>query len=59
MPKFFLKNIVNLKSITNNIQLDYYTNYFVILKNNKAFINTDDFILKNKYLKLHKFRYKS
>jgi hypothetical protein len=59
IPNFFSKNNINIKNVTNNIQLDYITNYFIILKKKDLFINIDNFILKNKFLKLHNFRYKA
>lgn len=53
------KNFINQYS-KNNVQFDFLTNYFVILKEfNHLILHPQDFIFKNKYLKLHLFRYKA
>ena len=58
IPNFIKKKEFKNLNIKNNIQYDFITNYYIILKNK---INTNDnasFIFKNKFLKLHDFRYK-
>ena len=57
IPKFFKKKIFHSHGITNSIQYDFITNYFIILKKSCHTTHTNLFIFKNKFLKLHGFRY--
>lgn len=59
IPKFFKKKIFNLPGQTNTIQYDFITNYFIILKKSLNPTHTNMFIFKNKFLKLHGFKYNS
>lgn len=59
IPKYLKKKIFEITGITNCIQYDFITNYFAILKQHRQLTHTDLFIFKNKYLKLHGFRYNS
>ena len=59
IPKFIKKKIFNVVGIKNSIQYDFITNYFVILKNLNYKTHNNIFIFKNKYLKLHGFKYNS
>ncbi len=59
IPKFFKKKHFNVMGSENCIQYDFITNYFVILKQYKQQTHTDLFLFKNKYLKLHGFKYNS
>jgi hypothetical protein len=58
-PKYFKKIIFNVDGVTNCIQYDFITNYFSILKDHRKTLNNNLFIFKNKYLKLHGFKYNS
>ena len=58
-PKFLKKKIFEAKGLLNTLQYDFITNYFAILKFYKSNTHTNLFIFKNKYLKLHGFKYKS
>ena len=58
IPPFFLKQTYYDSANTNNIQYDYLTNYFCILKKKNTII-WNDYIYNNKLLKLHDFRYKA
>lgn len=57
IPTFFKKKIFNSDSRINTIQYDFITNYFIILKKSTHNTHTNLFIFKNKFLKLHGFRY--
>lgn len=59
LPKYLKKKNFNIEGITNIIQYDFITNYFIILKSFNKFNHTDFYIFKNKYLKLHGFKYNS
>ena len=59
LPNFIKKKKFIIKNIKNNIQYDFITNYYLILKNQKNYSNNANFIFKNKFLKLHDFRYKA
>ena len=59
VPKFLKKKIFNINGIVNSLQYDFITNYFAILKSFKTPTHTNLFIFKNKYLKLHGFKYSS
>ena len=59
LPNFIKKKEFKIKNIKNNIQYDFITNYYVILKNTLNTSNSANFIFKNKFLKLHDFRYKA
>lgn len=58
-PKFLKKKIFWNSQIKNNIQYDFITNYFVILKNVNFISNNQEIIFKNRLLKLQGFRYKA
>jgi hypothetical protein len=58
-PKFLKKKFFEAKGLLNTLQYDFITNYFAILKFYKSNTHTNLFIFKNKYLKLHGFKYKS
>ena len=59
VPKFLKKKIFNVNGVVNSLQYDFITNYFAILKSFKMPTHTNLFIFKNKYLKLHGFKYSS
>lgn len=59
LPKYLRKKNFNIEGITNTIQYDFITNYFIILKSFSKFNHTDFYIFKNKYIKLHGFKYNS
>ncbi len=59
IPKFFKKKIFEVNGVKNTLQYDFITNYFSILKKHSQPSHTNLFILKNKYLKLHGFKYNS
>jgi len=59
IPKFFTKQIIENNGVTNGIQYDFITNYFIIVKKLRNEEHTNTFIFKNKFLKLHGFRYKA
>lgn len=59
LPKYLkTKNFV-VNGVTNTIQYDFITNYFIVLKSFNKFEHNDCFIFKNKFLKLHGFKYNS
>jgi hypothetical protein len=58
-PKFLKKKSYWNESTNNNIQYDFLTNYFIILKKYNFTLNNQSIIFKNKFLKLNNFRYKS
>ena len=58
-PKFLKKKTFWNNQIKNNIQYDFITNYFVILKNVNFISNNQEIIFKNRLLKLQGFRYKA
>lgn len=59
IPKFLQKKQLEFSGVENCIQYDFLTNYFCIIKQYNEEIFTNDFVYKNKYLKLHGFKYKS
>lgn len=59
IPNFFSKQIYYSKQILNNIQIDYITNYFCIIKKNYNVTLINKIVNTNRLLKLHNFRYKS
>ena len=59
LPKYLKKKNFNIEGITNSIQFDFITNYFIVLKSFFQFNHTNCCIIKNKYIKLHGFKYKS
>lgn len=59
IPKFLKKKQLNFNGIENCIQYDFLTNYFCIIKQFNQNTFNNDFIFKNKYLKLHGFKYNS
>lgn len=58
-PKFLKKKTFWNNQIKSNIQYDFITNYFVILKNVNFVSNNQQIIVKNKLLKLNGYRYKA
>ena len=58
IPNFIKKKEFKNLKIKNNIQYDFISNYYIILKNKINVTDTSNFIFKNKFLKLHDFRYK-
>ena len=58
-PKFLKKKIFEAKGLLNSLQYDFITNYFTVFKFYQSINHTNLFIVKNKYLKLHGFKYKS
>lgn len=58
-PKFLKKKIFEAKGLLNSLQYDFITNYFAVLKSYGSSNHSNLFIFKNKYLKLHGFKYKS
>jgi len=58
LPHFIKKKQFKKINLKNNIQYDFLTNYYVILKHNNNITNSN-FIFKNLFLKLHDFRYKA
>jgi hypothetical protein len=59
IPKVFKRKVFFIKGLKNTIQHDYITNYFIILKQHRQETHTNLFVFKNKYLKLHGFKYNS
>ncbi len=59
IPTFFKKKIFNLQGSSNCIQYDFLKNYFIVLKQYSNENHTNLFIFKNKFLKLHGFKYNS
>lgn len=59
VPTFFKKKIFQITGSYNSIQYDFITNYFTLIKKFRNETQTDLFIFKNKYLKLHGFKYNS
>jgi len=59
IPNFVKKKTFFIDNIQNNIQYDFLTNYYVVLKTLQNYSNESNFIMKNKFLKLHDFRYKA
>ena len=59
IPNFFSKQVYTNNKVLNNIQFDYITNYFCVLKKNSSITLLNKIINNNKLLKLHNFRYKS
>jgi hypothetical protein len=59
IPKYLKKIVFNIGGISNYIQYDFITNYFSILKEHRQPKHTNLFIFKNKFLKLHGFKYNS
>ena len=59
IPPFFSKQIYHNKHASNDVQYDFLTNYFCILKKKKIFTSLNGPIGSNKLLKLHDFRYKA
>jgi hypothetical protein len=59
IPKYLNKKILDIYGVNNSLHYDFITNYFAILKIHKQPTNTNLFIFKNKYLKLHGFKYNS
>jgi hypothetical protein len=59
IPEFLRKKIFEVGGLKNVLQYDFITNYFVILKSYRNSMHTNLFIFKNKYLKLHGFKYNS
>ncbi len=58
-PKFLKKKTFWNNQIKSNIQYDFITNYFAILKNVSFSSNSQQVIFKNKLLKLNGYRYKA
>ena len=59
IPQYFKKKIFSIKGVTNTIQYDFITGYFIVLKKFIKPVHNNSFIFKNKFLKLHGFKYNS
>jgi hypothetical protein len=59
IPKYLKRIVFNVEGISNCIQYDFITNYFAILKDYRETTHNNLFIFKNKFLKLHGFKYNS
>jgi hypothetical protein len=59
IPTFFKKKIFEITGAHNCLQYDFITNYFTLIKNFRSEKHTNLFVFKNKYLKLHGFKYNS
>lgn len=59
LPKYLKNKHFTVNGITNVIQYDFITNYFIILKSFSKIDHTNLFIFKNKFIKLHGFKYNS
>lgn len=58
-PKFFSYQLFNFNKTNSAIQYDFVTNYFCVIKNCISFEAINEYILNNKLLKMHNFRFKS